>query len=198
MAYDRKDHYYRLAKKEGRASRAVYKLKQLNERFSLIRRGDKVVDLGSAPGSWLKEISNIAGPRGKVVGIDILPIKIQLSGNAKFLLANINDNDSMKKISEEIGGKADAIFSDMAPNLTGISFRDAYLSYELGMMALEVCRKILKSGGNFAVKIFPGDELDGYKKMLQENFEKVTAVIPPATRKTSSELYIVAQGMKHN
>lgn len=193
MAYDRKDHYYKKAKKEGKASRAVYKLLQLNERFHLIKKGDKVVDLGSAPGGWLEEISQIVGPKGRVIGIDILPLKISVPKNALFILGSIEDESNLAEIGRQLQGQTSAVVSDMAPNLSGIAFRDAYLSFELASIALEICKRFLKPGGSFVVKIFPGDELEGYRSELKKYFEKLSTVIPPATRKTSSELYLIAQ-----
>ncbi len=196
MAYDRKDHYYRKAKQEGKASRAVYKLAELQKRFRLVKAGDCVVDLGCAPGGWMQELSPMVGPRGKVIGIDLLKLKIQVPKNAHFILGNIEDEAALSQIETLAGGKADTIVSDMAPNLSGIAFADAYRSYELAERALEVCGRLLKPGGHFVAKVFPGEELPGFIAKLRGCFEKVSAVIPDATRKTSSERYLVAQGFR--
>lgn len=198
MAYDRKDHYYKKAKKEGKASRAVYKLAELQKRFRLVRAGDAVIDLGCAPGGWLQELSPMVGPKGRVIGIDLLPLKIQVPKNAHFLLGNIEDETALAKIEELAGGPADVIVSDMAPNLSGIAFADAYRSYELCKRALEVCTRLLKAGGHFVAKIFPGDELAGFIEELRTHFDKVQTVIPDATRKTSSERYLVGLGFKRD
>ena len=90
----------------------------------------------------------------------------------------------------------DVILSDMSPNLSGIQFADAYRSYELATLALEMCHRLLKEGGNFVVKIFPGEEFADYVKTLKEHFSKVTTIVPEATRKTSSERYLVARGYR--
>lgn len=194
MAYERKDHFYRRAKREGKASRAVYKLSELQKRFKIVRPGDTVLDLGSAPGGWIQELSQMVGPNGRVIGIDILPLKIQPRGNCKFIQGNLQDNESRGKISNLAGGKVDAILSDMSPNLSGVSFADAYRSFELASLALEACHDFLKPNGNFVVKIFPGEEFPRYAAALKEHFTKISTIIPEATRKTSSERYLVALG----
>ena len=197
MGYDRKDHFYRKAKKEGKASRAAYKLSELQKRFALIRKSGTVVELGSAPGGWMQELSSMVGPNGKVVGIDILPLKIQVPKNCTFFLGDIKDKKLLKEISEKIGGKSDAVVSDIAPNISGVAFADAYRSYELANLAFESCQHLLKSDGNFLAKIFPGDEFEGFVKKLKANFKSVKVIVPEATRKTSSERYLVCIGYKN-
>ncbi|MFH0799477.1 MAG: RlmE family RNA methyltransferase [Pseudomonadota bacterium] len=196
MAFERKDHYYRKAKREGKASRAVYKFAELQKRFKLVRKGDRILDLGCAPGGWLEELAALVGPAGKAIGIDLLPLKIHVPRNAGFVQRDLADESSQKKIAELAGGRVDAVLSDMSPNLSGIAFADTYRSYELAMLALDVCKNLLKSGGSFVVKIFPGDEFPGYIETLRASFTKVSTVTPEATRKTSSERYIVAKGYK--
>ena len=196
MGYDRKDHFYMKAKREGKASRAVYKLAELQKRFKLVKKGDVALDLGCAPGGWLQELSPILGPTGRAIGIDLLPLKIQVPKNCTFILGNLEDEESQKKISDLARGKVDIVLSDMSPNLSGIAFADAYRSYELGVLALKVCNNLLKKNGNFAIKIFPGDELENFLKELKRAFTKVTMITPEATRKTSSERYIICLGFK--
>jgi 23S rRNA (uridine2552-2'-O)-methyltransferase len=196
MAYNRKDHFYKRAKKEGKASRAFYKLSQIQSRFKLIRRDEKVLDLGCAPGGWLQELSQIVGKSGRVIGIDLLPVSIALPSNVVVIHGDLNDDESLARVEHEAGGLVDVVLSDMSPNLSGIAFADAYRSYELSMLAFEVCEKSLREGGNFVTKIFPGEEFEGYVKTLKQNFTKVTTVTPEATRKTSSERYLVAMGFK--
>lgn len=196
MAYERKDYYYKKAKEEGKASRASYKIAQLQERFQFLKKGDAVVDLGCAPGGWLQELAQIVGPQGKIIGIDILPLKISLPANITFLQQSIEDEKITETLFEILGKKADAVVSDMAPNTSGVAFADAYRSYELCLLGFESCEKLLKTGGTFICKIFPGAELQDFRKLLQENFTKVSVVTPPATRKTSSELYLVCLGYR--
>jgi len=196
MVYDRKDHFYRRAKREGKASRAVYKLAELQRRFALVTKGNAVVDLGCAPGGWMQELSPMVGPKGRVVGIDILPLKLGLPANCTFIEGNINDEGKLAEVEAAIRGRADCVVSDMSPNLSGIAFADAYNSFELAQRALEVCGRILKLGGNFVVKIFPGEEFAGFVKELKSKFKKTNTVVPEATRKTSSERYLIATGYK--
>lgn len=196
MAYERKDHFYKRAKREGKVSRAVYKLAELQKRFHLVKRGDVVLDLGCAPGGWLQEVAPLVAPNGKVVGIDLLPLKIQPPKGCVFIKGDLTDHASQEQIAEEAGGLADCILSDMAPNLSGVAFADAYRSYELAVLAFEMCERFLGDDGNFVLKIFPGEELEGYLAALKERFAKVTMLTPEATRKTSSERYIVCQGFR--
>lgn len=210
--YNRKDHYYKKAKAEGRASRASYKLEQIQEKFKIIKKNDIILDLGCAPGGWLEVLGEMVGPKGLVVGIDILPIRIILKPNVKFIkgdIANIEELLSVipAKAGISVAGdsrlrgndqqvKFDVIVSDMAPNTSGVAFRDCFLSYELCTMALDTAKKLLKEGGNFAAKIFQGKEVEDFKRDLREHFQKVSQYLPPATREGSKEIYIVALGYK--
>ena len=196
MAYERKDHFYKRAKREGKVSRAVYKLAELQKRFHLVKRGDVVLDLGCAPGGWMKEVSPLVGDSGKVIGVDLLPLKTSVPKNSLFILGDLTEESSRKAIRDASGGEVSSVLSDMAPNLSGVAFADAYRSFELATLALDVCGDLLKDGGNFVVKIFPGDELEGYLAKLKKRFAKVTMLTPEATRKTSSERYIVCQGFR--
>lgn len=196
MAYERKDHFYRRAKREGKVSRAVYKFAELQKRFKLLKGGDRVLDLGCAPGGWLQEVSPIIGERGRAIGIDLLPLKTSTPNRCIFIRGDLNDPDIQDEAAKAAGGEIDCVLSDMSPNLSGVQFADAYKSYELAMLALDMCDRFLRRGGNFVVKIFPGDELDGYIKELKLNFQKVMMITPEATRKTSSERYVVAMGFK--
>ncbi len=196
MQYNRKDHFYRKAKKEGKASRAVYKLAELQQNFKLVRQGSIALDLGSAPGGWMQDLSQMVGKSGKVIGIDILPLKIQLPPNCVFFLGRIEDSAMRDKLFEAAGRDVDAVLSDMAPNISGIPFADAHRSYLLACMALKVCDFILKKGGNFVAKIFPGEDFADFKARLKEKFERVSQVIPEATRKSSNEVYLVGVKFK--
>jgi 23S rRNA (uridine2552-2'-O)-methyltransferase len=194
MAYERKDHFYKRAKREGKISRAVYKLSELQNRFRLVKAGDTVIDLGSAPGGWLQELSPMVGRNGRIIGIDLLPLKISPPQNCTFILGDLLDEKNQDEIERLSGGGVDAVFSDMSPNLSGISFADAYRSFEIASLAFDMCRRLLKDEGNFVVKIFPGQEFHDFIRTIKQNFKKVSAIVPEATRKTSSERYVVAMG----
>lgn len=196
MAYTRKDHFYWRAKREGRASRAAYKFIELQRSFHIVKKGDVVLDLGAAPGGWLKEISYLIGQKGNAIGVDLLPIKISLPRECHFIQGDLKDKHTTERIREIAGSRVDAVVSDMSPNLSGIQFADAYRSYELAMLALDMCRRLLRPGGNFVVKIFPGEEFEGYVKTLKQSFRRVERIVPEATRSTSSERYLVALGFE--
>ncbi len=194
--YNRKDHYYQKAKEKGLASRAVFKLEELDQHFKLIKEGNKVLDMGCAPGAWLQYISKKIGSHGKSVGIDLLPIKIKLPDHIYILQGDATQEHIQKLCIEKLGTEVDVIVSDMSPNLSGIKFKDNYDSYLLCLNVLKVAQKILKKGGSMLVKIFPGDELSDFKKKLQENFEEIKTYIPKSTRKGSSEIYLISKKFK--
>lgn len=198
MQYDRKDHFYKKAKKEGKASRAVYKLAELQKKFHLVKNGSVALDLGSAPGGWMQDLSQMVGVTGKVIGVDLLPLKIQLLRNCVFFLGNLEDEEIRAKISDAAGGLVDSVLSDMAPNISGIAFADAHRSFLLASLALDMCEALLKNGGGFVVKIFPGEDFANFKSTMKKKFERVAQVVPEATRKTSNEVYLVGVGFKRN
>jgi len=191
--YDRKDRFYEKAKSEGHASRAYYKIEQIQSKYQIFKTGDSVLDLGCSPGGWLEYLSKIVGNKGKALGIDILPLKIDIRPNIDFIQGDINDEGDISKVKELIGS-ADVVVSDIAPSISGIKFKDAYLSYELALRALDIAKEILKEGGHFVTKIFPGEELAAFKKELQSQFEKIHQYRPEATRKTSIEVYLIGKG----
>ncbi len=194
--YDRKDHYYKKAKEEGHASRAVYKLEEIDREFHLLNSKDRVMDLGCAPGGWLQYLARKVGPSGKIVGADLLEVKAQLPSHVHILQGDVTQPAIQEKCIELLGGLADVLVSDLSPNLSGIRFKDNYASYELSMIVLKVARQILKPGGHMVVKIFPGDELPLYKKELQLTFREIKTLIPKATRKGSSEIYLISKNKK--
>ena len=192
--YERKDRFYHKAKKEGYAARSAYKLIELDERFGILKPGRKIVDLGCAPGGWLKVAEDRA--RGPLVGIDLLPLQYSTAPHTLFIQGDFLDQKNQQQIVKALGGYADWVLSDMSPNISGIKFRDTLASAELCEAALEFAKKVLKKGGGLVVKIFPGPELDPFRKKARAVFEKVTQVTPEATRKSSTEVYLVAQGLK--
>ncbi|MFQ5902579.1 MAG: RlmE family RNA methyltransferase [Candidatus Binatia bacterium] len=196
MIYHPKDAFYRRAKKEGYRSRAAYKLLELNRRFNLIRPGDRVVDLGAAPGGWLQVASQLTGSKGKVIGVDIQPIEVFNEKNVFLLQADITSQDSQEKVKELLGSWADCVLSDLSPRLSGIHHADVSRSVELGRSALKVASRLLRPGGNFLVKTFVGEELDTFSLELQEHFRSVQRTRPEATRKGSSEIYLCAKGFQ--
>ncbi len=190
MARDQKDYFYRKAKAEGYRARSAFKLQQINKRFRLIRRGDAVLDLGAAPGGWLQVAKEISG--GRVVGVDLLAIE-PIDG-VTTIKADITTPETLELIVEALGGKADVVICDAAPNLSGNWTLDHARSIDLSRSALQVAESALKPGGNFLVKVFQGDTFLDYLSEVKERFRRAQSHSPAASRKESAEMYVVGQG----
>lgn len=193
--YKIQDHYYKKAKKEGHASRAIYKLEELHKRFRLFGTGDRVLDLGCAPGSWLQFAAARVGPTGLVVGIDRLPSKIQGVPNIHVVQADLEEQASYYAISE-FSTVYDCVLSDMAPNTSGTKFVDQCRSYNLGELAWQWAQDLLRPGGHLVIKLLYGDEVPNLVAEIKPHFQKCQIVHTQATRKGSTEVYIVATGKK--
>src|SRR5512133_2008878 len=152
-----KDSFYNKAKKEGFRARSVYKLQEIQNKYHLIRKGDKVLDLGCSPGSFLQILSGIVGEKGWVLGIDILPTPKLSSQNVETLQADIREIDLNKIMSEHAMNAFDAVTCDIAPNLSGIRDVDNANIEELAEMVTEIVGKALKEGGPFILKSFFGE-----------------------------------------
>jgi 23S rRNA (uridine2552-2'-O)-methyltransferase len=189
MARDQKDHYYRKAKEEGYRARSAYKLLQINEKFHIIKKGDSVVDLGAAPGGWLQVVRKLSG--GKIVGVDLEEIE-PIPGVITFR-ADITQGSTVDLIKEALGGSADVVICDAAPNLSGAWDKDHAVSIDLARSALRAAKKLLKPRGNFVVKVFQGDMFPGFRSEVKREFASVQAHAPAASRKESAETYIVAK-----
>lgn len=187
--YERKDRFYKKAKKEGFASRAAYKLIEIQKKYGVFRPGSRVLDLGAAPGSWMQVTAKAVAPKGEVIGIDRSSLKIVLPKNASFIQKKIEEG-------EENLGLFDVILSDLSPDLSGIAFRDVHQSLELAKLVWKIAEKNLKTNGNLVIKIFPSIEADHFKLELKKSFTSIKTFIPEATRKTSSEFYLIAMGFK--
>lgn len=184
----RRDYYYRKAKEEGYRSRAAYKLKHINKRFGIIKKGDTVVDLGAAPGGWLQVAKQLSG--GKVVGVDIHSIK-KING-VVTIKGDIRLSSTVEKIKEEID-KADVVICDAAPDLSGNWSYDHARSMDIAISALECAVKLLRPKGVFVVKVFQGDMYVDFIKMVRKYFAKVKAFSPEASRKHSAEMYVIGK-----
>jgi len=190
----RNDHYYKKAKREDYRSRAAYKLKQIDSRFRILRRGANVVDLGAAPGGWLQVAKEAVGPDGTVIGVDLDTIP-SIEG-VETIRGDMRKSSTIDKLMERTGGGADAVISDMSPNISGSYHMDHARSVELVEIALSVAREILRPGGNFIAKVFQGDMLMDLRKEIQLSFREVKLHSPKASRSSSSEIYIVARDFK--
>ncbi len=193
---NRKDHYWRKAKQEGFRSRAAYKLLEMQKRFRIFRKGDRVVDLGCAPGGWLQVIAAQVGPGGRMVGVDLQKTEPLSSANVELIQGDITRPDVRSRIRQALGGNANVVTSDLSPNLTGIGFQDHLRSCELVTDALALARQLLKPGGVFLAKVFQGEELDSVVGDLKVDFRQVRRIVPAASRKASSEIYLLAKGFR--
>jgi 23S rRNA (uridine2552-2'-O)-methyltransferase len=196
MIYQPKDGFYRRAKKEGYRSRAAYKLLELNRRFHLIKAGDRVVDLGAAPGGWLRVASQLTGKNGRVIGVDLEPIEAFKEPNIILFRGDISAEETLGKIKELLGTLADCVISDLAPHLSGIRDADVSRSLELNHSALRVACQLLKPGANFVVKLFMGEALNDFFREVEARFHSVQRTRPEATRKGSAEIYLCAKGFR--
>ncbi|MFB6304244.1 MAG: 23S rRNA (uridine(2552)-2'-O)-methyltransferase [Haloferacaceae archaeon] len=191
----RRDEYYNRAKQEGYRSRSAYKLRQLDDRANLLPSGGTVVDLGAAPGGWLQVAAERVGPSGRVVGVDRQRIRPLDDHDVETLRGDMTEEDTRERLREAVGeGGADAVVSDMAPNMTGEYEVDHARSVHLARQALETALTVLAPGGDFAVKVFDGRDLDGFRADVDAEFDHVRTYRPDASRDSSSELYLVAKG----
>ncbi|OGL50105.1 MAG: hypothetical protein A3H37_07310 [Candidatus Schekmanbacteria bacterium RIFCSPLOWO2_02_FULL_38_14] len=196
--YNPRDSYWRRAKKEGYRSRASYKLIELNEKFKLLKRGDRVLDVGCAPGGWMQVALEIVGEKGFVYGVDIEKVESFHKSNAEIIIADISKAEGRELILNKADGMLDAIISDIAPHTTGVKIADQAKSLELSKEAFRISKILLKESGNFLVKIFQGSDIKKFLEELKLNFREVKITKPEATRKGSAEVYIVGKGFMGN
>jgi 23S rRNA (uridine2552-2'-O)-methyltransferase len=194
LADARRDQYRKLAKDHGYRARSAYKLLQLNNSYHILKRGDKVVDLGCAPGGWLQMVTKQVGFAGRVVGIDLK--EVEPVAGATILQGSIEDPSVASKIIEILGGKADIVLSDLAPNVSGVWSVDHARQISLTQSALGLARQVLREGGSATFKVFEGEMLNDLRSELRNNFVKVLLSKPMASRQESSELYVVCTGFK--
>jgi 23S rRNA (uridine2552-2'-O)-methyltransferase len=189
-----KDSYYKKAKKDGFRARSAFKLEEIQQKFTLIKKGDTVLDLGAAPGSWLQLESTLSGPTGKVVGIDILPIQPLSPSNIILKKQDIREMDVPALLSEIGVTSFDVITSDIAPNLSGIKDVDNAHIQDIYGSVVRVVTTGLKKGGAFLIKLFMSTELEGMISQIKPLFSKVTTFKPKASRDVSAEVYLVCMG----
>ena len=190
MAYQRKDTFYARAKQAGYRSRAAYKLLEVAERYRLIEPGQRVVDLGAWPGSWLQVAAQLAGPRGIVVGVDLQPIQ-SLGGPVATIVGDARDPAVQEQIRTRCGGPVDVLLSDMAPKLSGVRDRDIAQAIALAEVALAAADHLLAPRGRLLVKLFTTPDADKVVDAARSRFRTVKRVVPDATRKGSAELYLL-------
>ncbi len=193
--YDRKDHFHQRAKREGYVSRAAYKLKDLQQREHLLRPGQRVVDLGCWPGGFLQVAADAIGPAGVVVGVDLVAIDPPLqNANAIALQGDLADEAICERVLEALGARsADLLLCDAAPKLTGVREVDRAAEERLLEVVAGLIPRLLRPGGDLVLKILAGPEAQQVEQGIRGFFERAKIVKTEATRKGSSERYLVAR-----
>ena len=190
------DHYSERAKKERYPARSVFKLKEAQKKFRLIKKDDRVLDLGCSPGSWLLYAAELVGKRGRVVGIDLKEIRIKLPPQAKTLTADIITIDRAWFDEQKLGDRFNVVLSDMAPATSGNKGLDAVRSFQLCQAALNIAGMVLKPGGSFICKIFQGEEFKEFLDIVKNRFKRHKIFKPRSSRKESKEIFVVGLGFK--
>jgi len=185
------DGYAKRARHEGYAARSAYKLIQINDKHKVIARGDRVLDLGSSPGSWLQVARELAGDRAPLAGVDLKPVRAAVD-------AKTAEGDAFEMTPEDLlalGGVEayDVLLSDMAPNTSGDPRSDHFLSVRLADQVLDLALKLLRPGGSMVVKVFEGEAYPDYMERVGMCFEFVKGYKPKATRDVSREMFVIAK-----
>ena len=190
----KRDQFHRLAKQKGYRSRASFKLFQVTKRYRFIKRGDRVLDLGAAPGGWLQAARKVVGAEGYVLGVDKDPIEDLPYQNVTALVTDVTQSDVIERIQSVSGLAFDVVVSDLSPNISGVWEVDHARQMELARTALRIARVILRPAGNMLVKIFQGSELKEFQLEMKSSFSTLRIVKPPASRPESAELYFLGLG----
>lgn len=192
------DKFYFKAKREGFRARSVYKLMEIQNKYHIIKRGDAVLDLGCAPGSWLQVVAKWIGPDGLLLGVDLSPVRPM--GNAHIWKENVllpDFLDKLKVFLQEKGRSSFAVvLSDMAPKTKGIPYIDQQASLELSMRAWDIAQQVLTTEGHFVCKVFQSREAEEFLQRLRPAFSMVKMMGVTATKRGSKEMYYVCLGYK--
>jgi 23S rRNA (uridine2552-2'-O)-methyltransferase len=195
LAEHHSDEYVKRAREQGYRSRAVFKLKEMDEKYRLLRRAMTVVDLGAAPGGWSQFAAERVGPQGKIIALDVLPM--EALPNVVFLQGDFREEEVLGRLKLELGGlEVDLLMSDMAPNMSGLRSVDLARAVDLCELALETARQVLKPGATLVMKTFIGSGFDTLARAVRGDFLRVAIRKPKASRSRSAETYIVATGFR--
>jgi 23S rRNA (uridine2552-2'-O)-methyltransferase len=189
--YRPKDHYFKKAKQEGLRARSAFKVDEILKRYPFLKKGASVLDLGAAPGGFLQILADAVGPNGRVIGVDIVPIRPFAQSFVKTVVLDVLADDFDAKLLELYDGPFDAVISDMAPKTSGIRTTDEARSLRLARKALEVATTRGRPGSAFVAKLFMGGEFEEFRDEVRASFEEVKLVRPEATRGASMEVYVV-------
>ena len=189
------DQYVKMAQQQGLRARAAFKLMELDDKYHLLKPGMRVVDLGSAPGSWTQVVQRALGKSGQIIALDILPM--DPLEHVTFIEGDFTEDEPLAELEAALGGlQADLVLSDMAPNMSGMGAVDQPRAMYLAELAFEFAKQWLAPGGNFVVKVFHGEGFDNYVKQTRSIFEKVQVRKPSASRPRSREVYVLGHRRK--
>ena len=184
------DQYVKQAQQQGLRSRAAFKLMELDEKYSLLRKGMRLVDLGSAAGSWTQVVQQALADSGQIIALDILPM--EPLENVDFIQGDFTEDEPLALLEEALNGQnADLVLSDMAPNMSGMGAVDQPRMMYLAELALAFAEKWLEPGGSFVVKVFHGEGFDDFVRQVRSMFDKVQIRKPAASRPRSREVYVL-------
>ena len=191
--YQRPDAFTKAAKAKGYPARSVFKLEEIDHRVRLLRAGQRVLDLGAAPGSWSQYAAQRIGPAGKLLAVDLTPINVPLGACAQF-----SQGDALSLANEDLALFApyDVVLYDMAPKTTGNKDADQARSFELFMRALAIAEALGAAGGAFVGKLFMGEDFTQARDALRALFTEVKTIRPDGTRASSFEIFLIGQGRK--
>lgn len=192
----KQEYYYKKAKAENYRSRATYKLSQTINKYGFIRYGNIVVDLGAAPGGWIQSARKATGKKGFVLGVDLKPIEPFEQTYIRTIILDMTEPTAVEQILSFLPRKADVVLSDMSPNISGVWEVDHARQIDLATKAFETALKIMRPGGNFFTKVFEGELVNEFMQKIKDAFYEVKFIKPQASRSKSSEMYILALGLK--
>ena len=181
------EHYYKRAKREGYRARSAYKLLQIQKKYDIISPGDVVIDLGAAPGGWSQVAAEIAG---RVIAVDL--DHMQPIEGVTFIQGDMTEDETLEQIKRR-EDEADVVISDMSPELTGNYTMDQARSVWLSYNAFKVARELLRPNGSFVCKVFMGEDYEEFREEVRDVFNLVKPFTPKASRKSSSEIYLIAK-----
>jgi 23S rRNA (uridine2552-2'-O)-methyltransferase len=189
------DEYVKMAQIQGYRSRAVFKLKEIQEKDNLIKPGMNIIDLGAAPGGWSQLARELMGKKDKLIALDILPME-SIDG-VDFIQGDFREEDVLNCLYEILDqAPVSLVMSDMAPNMSGNKGVDQPRAIYLAELALDTAKAVLSKNGSFLVKLFHGEGFETYYQDVQSHFTKVVIRKPKASRPRSNEVYILAKGFK--
>lgn len=191
MSKRSKDYFYKAAKQKGVVARSFFKLEELDQRQKIFRPGSRILDIGAAPGSWVQYAQEAVGPSGFILAVDLNPLKISVQSNTTFIQGNILDLSPEYIFSSY--GLFDGVISDVAPRTIGNQTVDHTRSYDLCAHVVEIAKKVLKPKGTLVFKMYQGEQTRPLIDSMKTMFQEIKIKKPPASRKESREIYVVAQ-----